>query len=347
MDIIFGGKLESALISHIDEIVYPQRNTTTHEYYLSLNRKTDRSFFDRCGTFIALADHVLMPEVDWNIADYGEQNAILSAENLGIQTTQIGGREWDDDTTAFSKLLVESGFLSETSHRYISHLDLSGLSLSDQKELELKRRDIEQGTARHYLCRLFLQLRAAAESGSFLILSEYDLDLLREIGDQISKTGLPIPFELPDLSGKLLSSANFLSGLMNFAPHDALSLVAVRNDNLVRKYAADIRSHIGEACSDDGQRKLLRAMKAAYQNDEMDERVDNAFEIASWAVKPLHYVPGADAILTAAEDIKDLGLKWLRRDRKNSEWYLIAARMTEVNIKEYLARNDNRIGPEE
>ncbi len=57
--------------------------------------------------------------------------------------------------------------------------------------------------------------------------------------------------------------------------------------------------------------------------------------------KPLHYVPGVDAALSIAEDIKDVGQLIIDRNKDTNQWYLLAARATQVNIEDYLSRKEN------
>lgn len=59
MKVVLAGKFEAALIRSIDEVIQPQRNVSTHEYYVSLNRMVAKNYFDRCGTFIALSDTIV------------------------------------------------------------------------------------------------------------------------------------------------------------------------------------------------------------------------------------------------------------------------------------------------
>src|SRR5690349_25067271 len=65
MKIILAGKFENALIRASDEVLFPQRNTSTNSYYSSLNRYVSSEQFERSGTFVAIADDVLIPMVDW------------------------------------------------------------------------------------------------------------------------------------------------------------------------------------------------------------------------------------------------------------------------------------------
>jgi hypothetical protein len=65
MEIVLGGYFETALVRFTDAIVRPERNRTGHPYYLCLNRTIPKAFFDRAATFMALADEVIVPSIDW------------------------------------------------------------------------------------------------------------------------------------------------------------------------------------------------------------------------------------------------------------------------------------------
>jgi len=132
-----------------------------------------------------------------------------------------------------------------------------------------------------------------------------------------------------------------LSGLLNFAPPDAEALMAVRRDRKVSRYAAKVREAIAEAHAGEGQVELLRALQESHDGATSAERVENAFEVAGWIAKPLHYVPVLGEALSVVEDLKDVAGKWIERKREDKEWYLLAARMTDVAVRDYLARKGN------
>jgi hypothetical protein len=105
MKSIFAGKLETALIRSVDEVLQPNRNVSTNEYYASLNRFVRKSYWDRCATFIAISDNILIPTVDWNYPLDERYRGELKDANLGIESTKAGGGEWDRDTEAFVKFV--------------------------------------------------------------------------------------------------------------------------------------------------------------------------------------------------------------------------------------------------
>jgi len=119
---------------------------------------------------------------------------------------------------------------------------------------------------------------------------------------------------------------------------------AVKADSMIRKYAETIRPLLVDTSSDSNQRGILSAMIDAHQKSEIGRRIDKIFEVQSWVVKPLHYIPVVGEIVGAAEDAKDALMAWINRETSSQEWYLLAARMADVAIKDYLQRKSNMIG---
>jgi hypothetical protein len=344
MDIILAGKFETAMVRGIDEVLHPSRNASGNTYYVGLNRKVDHSYFERCGTFISIADSIKVPGIDWNFAYSAEQQGPLRDLDLGIKNTPAGGREWNDDTRAFVKVILSTPALSKDSLNYISALKFSHYDPEDRQQLEADLERLTSKVADHYLNRLFLQVKAARESGALLVMSEEDIQILHEVGRYMSSNRSPTPFDLPDLTGKVIEPNSFCSGLLNFCPRDIMSVGAVKADPGVREYASKIGSLLSTASSDRTQDQMLTAMIHAFEKSEAGSKAEKVFEVTSWLVKPLHYVPVVGEILGAVEDIKDVGIKWLRRERANQDWCLLGVRMADIAIKDYLRRKGNQIG---
>jgi hypothetical protein len=149
-----------------------------------------------------------------------------------------------------------------------------------------------------------------------------------------------MPFDLPDLRHEqLVSGERFVAGLLNFSPPDAKSVVAVRGDPLVQKYAERVRQHISAA---DGDAGLLAAMREAMEDRQQTRKVRTVFEVSSWVMKPLSYVPVVGEIISAFSDLRDLLAKWMERRQSSEEWYLLGAKMQDIAVEEYLARMANR-----
>jgi hypothetical protein len=141
----------------------------------------------------------------------------------------------------------------------------------------------------------------------------------------------------------LIEPDKFCNGLLNFSPPDIRSLDAIRSDSEISEYCAKVRSLLDGFSSDEKQRKILKAMSEAHEKCEFGERTEMAFETLSWIIKPIHYFPIAGNVLNAAEDLKDIAMKWADRKISDQEWYLLAAKMQNIATKEYLRRKGNVI----
>ncbi len=338
MRVIVGGKFEAALIHELDEANNPGRNRTTHPYYLGLNRKTDKRYFERLATFLAIAEEIAVPTADWS--DSASGNGV-SGGTIGLLAHTGSLNEWDGAAVDFSKQVIESGVLSDDAISYISFLDLSSHSEVDRNDLNRKLDEIQSEVALHYLCRLILQIREAGKQNALLVLDEEDIRIISEIGDGVRNDLIHPPFAFPDLSERIILGSDFAGGLFNFSPRDMRSVVAIRADPEVQKYAAMVRNTFGASASLQTERDLLNAMRKSYSSVVARQKVDRVFEVAGWVAKPLHYVPGVDAALSIAEDIKDVGQLIIDRNKDTKQWYLLAARATQVNIEDYLSRKEN------
>ncbi|WP_374573237.1 hypothetical protein [Phenylobacterium sp.] len=344
MKAILGGYFETALVHYCDAVIRPDRNATTHPYYVCLNRKTPKAYFDRAATFLAVADEVIVPSIDWALAIDSNDPPELTAQSLNVEINgkaNPGGGEWDRDAIAFADILLDNGALSTESWIHVSRLELGALEPEARRAIEERRDELQRQVGHHYLCRLLLHVRAAADTGAFLVLSEPDCRVLQEIGEFLTRTGLASPHPMPDLTGKVLAGDDFAAGLLNFSPPDALAMAAVKRDPQIRRYARQVSEVIGEAATEASQRALLHAMQEAHERAEAGRKAEKVFEVASWCVKPLHYVPGVGEVITVAEDVKDLVNKWVDRKTVGKEWYLLAAKMADVAISDYLSRKGN------
>lgn len=340
MKIVLGGYLETALVHYCDEIKQPDRNTTSHSYYVCLNRRVHKSYFDRAGTFISLAETTIVPSIDWS---GGSSGGPIDPDVLGLEVNgeeRFGGQEWDDETQAFAKWLIEQKAFSRKSWVHLSDLDIKhrnmGKKITRRESVELERQ-----VAEHYLCRLFLHVRASSDANSMLVLAEPDLELLAEIGEFAAKRKIPLPFAFPDLRNRTIAADDFAAGLLNYSPKDALSLMAVRQDKDVKEYAKKLQPLLSDAGTFEGQRKIISAMRDAYEVDTAAQKAEKVFEVVSWVVKPLHYVPVVAEVLTFAEDAKDLANVFVKKTAEAKEWYLVGVKMTDISVKDYMARKGN------
>jgi hypothetical protein len=343
MKVIFAGKFESALIRSIDDVLQPARNAATHGYYAGLNRMVTRNYFERCGTFIALAKKTLVPNVDWNFPYDQKYRGELTNVDLGVEIAEPRAKEWDEKIVRYVEDILKQPVLSEASRRYIANLTFLHYPEDARKHMEANRIRYEGEAARHYLCRLFLQLHAGRTTNSYCVVSENDIEILEEIGRWAVSGKTKTYLEIPDLRGKLIEPESFVSGLLNFAPPDIQSVGAVRSDKQIRKYAEKVFSVLDDLkqSNDDRERKMLGAMIEAHEKSEAGKRAEKVFEIVSWVVKPLHYIPGVDAALSVAEDIKDVAAKVLERGIVLKDWHLVAVKMADIAWRDYLNRKSN------
>jgi len=339
MKAILGGKFESALIRAMDEANRPHFNRITHPYYLGLNRRSDSSFFDRGATFVAIADEIIVPQADWSPSAEGPNG--VDGKSLGVRYGEGTFKEWDENARSFASVLLGARALSSGSLNYISEMDLTDLSKADREKVNEKLDDIKQSISEQYLCRLFLQIREAGKEGSLIILDERDITLLSEVCDYIRGGGPPPSFSLPELNGQVILGQKFVGGLLNFSPHDAASVAAIRADKTIQRYAEKVRSFVTSASSLEGERALLDAMRETYDVVRAERKIENVFEVVSWLAKPLHYLPGVDAALSIAEDTKDVASLLIGKEEECREWYLLGARAQQINIEKYLERKKN------
>ncbi len=343
MKIVLGGKFESSLIRNIDSVIQPDRNVSTHSYYVGLNRYVAKSYFERAATFVALADSTLVPEVDWNYPYRRDYRGSLAELDFGIERDKTEIREWDYDTRKFVGILLKNRVLSSGSWLHVSGLSLIHYDAESRKQLTQQSPQLRSSIAEHYLCRLFLQLNVARHTGAFAVLSEEDLAILQEVVDFVSSRKLPTPFDLPALEGRLIDPDKFGDGILNFDPPDMHALAAVRADSEVIKYKKKVSALLAEAPNHEREQKLLSALVEAHERSVSGRKAEKVIETAGWVLRPLHYIPGVDAMLAVAEDAKDLGMKWFNRGVSNSEWHLLGVRMKDVAVRDYLSRKANLI----
>lgn len=346
MRIVLGGSLETAFIRTVQQANDASRLATTHGYYMGLYRRVPKACFDRAATFVALAQQTQLPSVDWSIAEKAGEGTEPSREALGLvinDHAKYGGREWDDDARAFANLVLATpDVLSPEQHARITGFSMGDIQPEARAEVKQRARELRKSLGEHYLCRLFLHLRAAPEADALLVLGEDDMRLVGEIADWLEAERVPTPFAFPALSGRLIDADSFAAGLLNFAPPDAMALEAVRADRQVAAYAARIAPLLART-DEEAQRGLIAAMAETYERAEAGRRAAKVFETTSLWLKPLHYVPVVGDVLGIAEDVKDLLALWAKRETEAREWHLVGARMQDIALKDYLARKGNLV----
>jgi hypothetical protein len=131
MKAVLGGYFETAVVRHIDDILQPERNTTSHPYYMCINGKVAKSYFDRAATFSVLSDELIVPSIDWGPGGGLRDHSKLSTQGLGTIINgdeDFGGGEWDDDAHAFANIFISKRAFSPESWYTSRHSRRSGWS---------------------------------------------------------------------------------------------------------------------------------------------------------------------------------------------------------------------------
>lgn len=348
MKIIPAGKFESALVRLVDEVLNPSRNVTDHRYYMDLNRLVDRGFFEGIGTFIALSQETVVPwELDWLDLDQ-----LPGGQRIELGVHRARRRDWgsEEDRKRYDVLkelndqICKNQVLSRKSLDYIASLDLSTYPEQIIESWHRSNGSYQSDIVSAYVRRLLNQIYTAHDTiPSYLLIAEEDVQLLAEIGTALSKGELISSLPFPDLRNRLLDPDTFAHGVLNFSPRDVRAVERVRADSEVQRYAQQIQGLLDQAPAGPDDPGITDAMIDAYYRTEAGRKAKTVFEVGSWVVKPLHYVPVIGQVLTVAEDIKDVAQKVAETKMKQNEWFLIGVRMQQVAIEDYLSRlSDNR-----
>ena len=329
MGIVLGGLLENAMIHKYDAEQNPSRNNTDHPYYIGLNRDVPSAVQSRCDTFLTIADAISIPTVDWNPAY--ENDKFLNF----IQAVEVEG---DRDVLALARVLIANRAFSPETYNAISRVDTSS---AKSKTGEGSAVALRRGAAHMYVERLLLQASLAGASHRTLALTATEIDVLSEIGNFVLLHNVPTPFEIPDLTSTSVVNAGALGILTDFTAIDLAQLNAVRNDTIIRDYAAEVTKVLSSTSIENTERDLLNAMRQARKDKHFVSRYETGFEVFSIATKPLQYIPAISTGVTIANDIISVFRKWLDRKRAHVDWHLIGARMQKIKIEEYLLRKHN------
>ena len=123
----------------------------------------------------------MVPTVDWNYPYGNQYRGDLASVDLGIERMDAIDND-RRDIEKVAEALLRPRALSASCRTYISNLTFSHYPDDVRKRMNADSKNYQKAAAKHYLCRLFSQLSAAREPGSFLVLSEDDLRILREVG---------------------------------------------------------------------------------------------------------------------------------------------------------------------
>ena len=339
MKIVLAGHFESAFVRMHDEEASPSRNTTGHGYYMDLNRNTDKVYRDGASTFIALAEGVMVPwELDWGGSSAGEL-----AAKCGVTKTADAkqDQEWRlqyDVIREFIASVIEKKALSAKSLSHMTELNLSGYSEEIADKFVRTKPSERSDLVAAYLRRLLHQIYATQGEQTYLLVAEPEVQIIADLGEFLASRRFPREMPFPDLRGRLIDTETLLDGVLAFSPPDISSLGAVKQNHEVQQYAQRISGELkgGDASN------LTRAAVEAYRTTEAGKKTDRVFEVLNWVAKPLHYVPGVDAVMTAAEDAKDAIVQAARWKTRYSDWHLIGVKMQTISTEDFFNRLSNR-----
>lgn len=329
MGIVLGGLLENAMIRKFDSEKNPSSNNTDHPYYISLNRDVPSAVRSRSDTFLTIADAISIPNVDWNPA-YENDNSLSFVKAVDV----LGNQE----VSALAKVLIVNHAFTTETFTAISNVDTSSAKSKTGKGSAIVLR---QAAAQMYVERLLLQASLAGKSQQTLALSEIEINALSEIGKFILLHKIPTPFEIPDLGSTAVVNADALGVVTDFTAIDLAQLNSVRNDSIIREYAAEVMKVLSSTSIENTERDLLNAMRHARRNKNIFSRYKKGFEVFSLVTRPLQYIPAISTGVTITNDLLYLFENWLKRKSTHIGWHLIGARMQEIKIEEYLHRKDN------
>lgn len=335
MDVVLGGKFESAILRAVEAENSPGRLPTTHRYYLALQRWTDRLFFERAATFSALSTSVEILGADWSGGSLpqdifrGDSIGLLPPDNETVD-------EHESQAVAASLIDAISGHL----FNYMCEMNPADFPLNTRAEM------IGDGKLAHeiavaYLRRLIGQVQLAGRKRKLLVLHEQDLAIICEVSEAL-KARNDFRIDFPDLSTKAIDGVNFGGGLLSFNPVDLRGLSAARNDPEVKKYAQSVRNAMAEGHNvEELELNLLRGMRRALSQSEVLREIESVVETASIVAAPITYVPVIGNMVSAGTDVASVGGKLAGKAADKLEWFLLASRANEVAVKDFLKRKGN------
>lgn len=330
MDVIFGGRFENAFMAACDsDGTPPQRG---HPYYDSLMRPTAPAVFHRCGTFLALGEAIRMPGVDWRPGQMRADRDQLDIARLGL----VSDDDFDihEPCRRFAAELLLNRAIRPAA---LGPLKIDPWPTDLSPRLKGKREVIDGrppvNQAQHdQLSRLLSQVHLAQKTGAYLILGEDEIEVLRQVATYVVAKKIHPPFDLPNVAAKNLVDADrFAGGLIHYTPPDLEAALAVREDKSVRRYAELVATIVESPEVENLDRDLVRAAREQFRDAQRLRATQRVFEILKFVFKPvpvLNMVPGPMGTL-------------IKRERRERSWNVLAARMSDIAINDWLARKDN------
>lgn len=328
MKAVLGGALEAGIIRQLTCEFDPERLETTHSYYRGLQRAPDANAFSRAATVLAIADSVLFPQADWSSTMLGDQAPPI--ESLGWQPYQ-GAEMWKEEWVSFIQSALDASAFSSISLNRIRDVP----SVADQEDGVKDFNDFSV----HYLMRLLLQVDAAGNESALLFLPANDEVILSELSAFAKSSSHLPPLPLPEMENNLRASEAKSLTLLAFQPPDCLSLVPVREDKSVRKYAEKVVELWELPDPIERERKALNAMRDVLKSDEVRGWTANVFEASSWALKGMGWL--GVPFVGAVGDARDFADAAREQERRSRNWLLIRTSMNDISLQDYLRRTGN------
>lgn len=330
MDVVFCGRFENAFMAGCQE---PDNlREGGHSYYDGLLRPVPRGLFERCGTFIAIANHTRVPGVDWT--PNMMRKSSLDESLLGYEPSP--NYAIVSEVESFAAGLLISGAFSSSAraaleiHPWPDHYRPKDRKLTRTVEGigELPEFELAQ------LVRILAQIDLAGETGASLVLGDLEQNILKEMTDFVVANNLDSPIEIPDFCSKtIIDAEKFATGLLNYSPPDIDAIAAVRSDKAVQRYASQIRDVLAHPSCIDTQRDLVRAMREQRDESGRIRGAQKVFEIISFVLAPLPL--GIVKLFPAA-------MAWgLKGERRKRSWNVMASRMADIAVDDYLRRTGN------
>lgn len=351
MLVTLAGRFENAVLRAVTDHYPSGVLGGDFEYDLNLLRPTPAHYFERCATFIAISDEILFPEADW-ARDPDMPYLVAPLEDFGI--TRAGHRDayWNYDLAVFLEFALRKEAFDKRASDILRDIGPKRDTWPGRTRLQIdppygfcgvsmEGKPVDTFSFQ-FLMRLMLQVQQSRAIRSTLVISIDDLEILKQLGDFVLKHKLPTPVDLPEIEeSRVVDGDSFAGGLLNFAPPDALAAAAVRRDPVVKTYAAKVRRFLEKDSTFETQQGLVRAMRAAMAASDKIDNETRVFEVVNWTTRPLEFIPIVGHFVTGGKTVVDLFEKWRLRKRSSDKWFLIAARMTDVSLRDYLRRKSN------
>lgn len=240
-------------------------------------------------------------------------------EALGWKSYQ-GEEMWKEEWVSFAEVAFDAGAFSGSSLERLRDVP----QVADHNDTAEDARAFSV----HHLMRLLLQLDAAGKEGALFFLPPGDEAILSQLSAFARSSTHQPPLDLPDLDGFRNDSEAKSVTLLTFQPADTLSLLPVRSDKAVHKYAEQVMELWGLPDPVERERNALRAMRDVIKADEVRGWAANVFEASSWTLKALGWV--GVPLVGAIGDARDFANVAPEQERKSRNWLLIRTLMNDI-----------------